>query len=387
MPASLQRLAPLRELVLMPELSPRARLCEETVIRYMESFDSLPPVRVQEGTNIVVDGYHRIEAAQRMGLEQLVVEEEPIPDEDLILVAGLLNAQHGQPLTRTERNKLAVTLVNRYGRLREEVAALFGLSVSAITIALREHQLNEQLSEKLGSTVQVINSAHVRALYRVGPEQREQLLEVIVNKVDDNGEPYPLTGAELKLLVDRMLDPATPAAELNRLLNDPRARPKPPVTESAEAPRPQPYGPEAESNTRPWEREWESPLKGGDSEAFDRVRSVDEEIDRAGGYAGEERQIQALLKNAMDNARDRQNQISGEYNPFWGSADAPADGAREVAANINTHLLQGVDAAARALEQIVPQVEPEEIRTQVEAVMLLLKGLLQPQEPETPFLD
>src|SRR5205085_1913894 len=81
------------------------------------------------------------------------------------------------------------------------------------------------LSEKLGSPVEVINSAHVRALYRVGPEQRERLLEAGVTKVDDDGQPLPLTGAELKLLVDRMLDPATPAAELNRLLLDPKAQP------------------------------------------------------------------------------------------------------------------------------------------------------------------
>ncbi len=211
----------LPELVLIPELSPRARLDEETIIRYMESFESLPPVRVQAGTNVVVDGYHRVEAAIRLGLEQIRVREEPIGDEELRLVAGLANVQHGQPLSRTERNQLAVALVRNYGKLREEVGKLLGVSPSAVTLALREHQYNEQLSEKLGTPVQVINSAHVRALYRVGPEQRERLLEAVASKVDENGDPYPLTGAELKVLVDRMLDPATPPAELNRLLMDP----------------------------------------------------------------------------------------------------------------------------------------------------------------------
>src|SRR5439155_25393903 len=127
---------------------------------------------------------------------------------------------------------------------------------------------------------QVINSAQDRAICSVGPDQRQRLLEAVVSKTDEDGQPYPLTGAELKLLVDRMLDPATPTAELNRLLSDPKARPKAPAAALAGAAAEgcgaasDPFMPEPDSNTRPWEREWESPLKGGDSEAFDRVRGV-----------------------------------------------------------------------------------------------------------------
>ena len=357
----------IQDLVLIPELNPRTRLCEETIIRYMESFAALPPVRVQARTNVVVDGYHRVEAAIRLGLEEIPALHQEIPDEELRMVAGLANIQHGQPLTRAERNRLAVALVRTYGKLREEAAELLGISSSAVTLALREHQFNEQLSEKLGAAVQVINSAHVRALYRVGPEQRERLLEAVVSKVDDDGQPYPLTGAELKLLVDRMLDPATPTAELNRLLQDPRARPKLPTAPAA----PEESGGSGDpfvtegQGSRPWEREWESPLKGGDSEAFDRARGVDEEIERAGGGVVEERQIAELLRRADDNGRE-QRQTSD--NPFWGSADAPTPGAEE-------RLREGLQAAARALEEVLPQVQPENVRSQVHAVLALLQSL------------
>lgn len=361
------------DLVLIPELNPRQRLCEETIIRYMESFPSLPPVRVQRGSNTVVDGFHRVEAATRLGLEEIPVQEEDIPDDELTLVAGLANAQHGQPLTRPERNRLAVALVTRYGKLREEAAELLGVSPSAVTLALREHQFNEQLSEKLGSPVQVINSSHVRALYRVGPEQRERLLEAVVSKVDEDGQPYPLTGAELKLLVDRMLDPATPTAELNRLLNDPRARPKAPAAgsngESSGAS--DPFIPETSTGARPWEREWESPLKGGDSEAFDRVRGVDEEIERAGGGAAEERQLAELLRRAESNANERlvreETVQPGEYNPFWGKADAPGPDASD-------RLRETMTAAATALEVLIPRIQPPDVRSQVEAVLAVLRS-------------
>lgn len=368
-----RELVELNELVLIPELSPRAGLCEETVIRYMESFSSLPPIRVQEKTNTVVDGYHRVEAAVRLGLEKIPASVEPIPDDELRLVAGVANVSHGQPLTRTERNKLAVALVRNYGKLREEAAELLGMSASAVTLALREHQYNEMLSEKLGSPVQVINSAHVRALYRVGPDQRERLLEAVVTKVDEDGRPYPLTGAELKLLVDRMLDPATPTAELNRLLSDPKARPKP---QSASLPQMDASGPAMEPfitegvESRPWEREWESPLKGGNTDAFDNVRGVDQEIERnGGGVAVQERQIADLLRRAEDNADERSRE---PYNPFWGSADGPGGEAEAQPDRVR----EGLAAAAKALEELVPQIEPEDVRSQVAAVLAILQALV-----------
>lgn len=370
MPVTDTRTLPINELVLIPELSPRNGLCEETVIRYMDSFSSLPPVRVQGGTGVVVDGYHRVEAAIRLGLEKVRVAEEPIDDAELRLIAGLANIAHGQPLSRPERNRLAVALVSSYGKLREEAAQLLGMSASAVTLALREHQYNELLSEKLGSQIQVINSNHVRALYRVGPEQRERLLEAVVTKVDEDGQPYPLTGAELKLLVDRMLDPATPTAELNRLLNDPKARPKPnggPGANGANGHHPLvaegTIVPESADGARPWEREWDSPLKGGDSEAFDRVRSVDEEVGGRGESAGAERQVAELLRRAEANALEEGRYAGNGY------------GEDEEALEGENRLRAGLAAATRALEEVTPQVQPEAVRRQVEAVVALLRSL------------
>lgn len=384
MPVAQEQTVPIQDLVLIPELNPRARLCEETIIRYMESFPALPPVRVQAKTNVVVDGYHRVEAAVRLGLEEVAVRPEEIPDDELRLVAGLANSQHGQPLSRTERNQLAVALVRNYGKLREEVAQLLGVSGSAVTLALREHQFNEQLSEKLGSPVQVINSAHVRALYRVGAEQRERLLEAVVSKVDEDGQPYPLTGAELKVLVDRMLDPATPTAELNRLLNDPKARPKPPASASSNgaaagaAEERDPFVaegvPAQASDDRPWEREWESPLKGGDSEAFDRVRSVDEDIAAAGGGAAEERQLSELLRRAETNAAERDMLAGDAFNQtdYAGNIVPVRNGGYPES---ESRLRDGIYAATRALEELVQMVQPAEVRSQVEAVVALLRSL------------
>jgi ParB-like chromosome segregation protein Spo0J len=216
----------IRDLVLLPELNPRAQLCEETISRYMESFDALPPVSIQEGTGVLVDGFHRVEAATRLGSEAVPVRMLDIPDEELHLYAGLANCGHGRALNRVERNRFIVRLVEQYQWPAEKVARSIGVSASSISLALREHRYNQALSERLGEDVQIINSSHVQALYRVGAEQRAQLLDAVASKVDEEGRPRPLTGTELKSLVARLEDPQTPDAELTRLLADPSARPE-----------------------------------------------------------------------------------------------------------------------------------------------------------------
>ncbi len=219
----------IQDLVLLPELNPRAQLCEETIIRYMESFEALPPVSIQEGTGVLVDGFHRVEAAVRLGAEVLPVRMLDIADEELHLYAGLGNCGHGRALHRDERNRFILRLVEEYGWPADKIARVVGVSVSSVNLAIREHRYNRELSERLGQGVQVVNSAHVQALYRVGDEQRSRLLDAVATKTDADGLPQPLTGAELKCLVDRMEDPATPAAELRRLLEDPLARPEAPA--------------------------------------------------------------------------------------------------------------------------------------------------------------
>lgn len=248
----------LRDLVLLPELNPREQLCEETISRYIESFDALPPISIQEGTGVLVDGFHRVEAATRLGAEAIPVKMLDIPDEELHLYAGLANCEHGRALSRPERNRFIVRLVEEYQWPMDKVARTVGVSPSSISLALREHRYNQVLSERVGESVQVINSSHVQALYRVGAEQRAQLLDAVASKTDEQGRPRPLTGAELKCLVDRMEDPQTPAAELQRLLSDPLARPEPSSRRAARTV----ADPEEE---RPRDVERRGPLYSGDT--------------------------------------------------------------------------------------------------------------------------
>src|SRR5437763_1395157 len=78
----------------------------ETVRQYMEILDQLPPVAVfdlGEGTLLLADGFHRVEAAQRLGREEVRAEVREGTREEALEFAVLPNAHHGKALNQRER--------------------------------------------------------------------------------------------------------------------------------------------------------------------------------------------------------------------------------------------------------------------------------------------
>lgn len=98
---------PLHDLVLDPNLNLRDRLDQETVERYMDAWNRMPPVVVFEvdGRLLLADGFHRHAAAVTLGRRTLPAEvRRGTFLEALDYVAGA-NLHHGLPLTRTERRR------------------------------------------------------------------------------------------------------------------------------------------------------------------------------------------------------------------------------------------------------------------------------------------
>jgi len=106
------------------------RLDEDEVQRYMELYRSgwEKAIRVQAGTNVVIEGFHRIEACKRLGLKKILVELVEVDDKDLRALAYKYNRPHGVPLTREERNNLIVKLYFEDGKTQQQIADLVGLS-------------------------------------------------------------------------------------------------------------------------------------------------------------------------------------------------------------------------------------------------------------------
>lgn len=98
---------PVEEIVLDPNLNLRDRLDPETVERYAEAWDRLPPLAVFEvdGRWLLVDGFHRHAAAlaRRRATVGAVVQAGTFAE--ALDFAAAANLAHGLPLTRGERRR------------------------------------------------------------------------------------------------------------------------------------------------------------------------------------------------------------------------------------------------------------------------------------------
>lgn len=134
----------LDDLVLDPNLNLRDRLDPETVERYVEAWDRMPPITVFEvdGRWLVADGFHRHAAAVTLGRRAIPAEIRVGSfDEALDFVSGA-NLHHGLPLTRAERRR-AVELKLRLHHERSDRHLSEELCVGRELIAKIRRQLVE----------------------------------------------------------------------------------------------------------------------------------------------------------------------------------------------------------------------------------------------------
>lgn len=87
------------------DISPRAngRTDQDTVERYSQILDQLPPIQVRKRTGQLIDGKHRLEATALAGLKHIRVVEVDCTDDELFELAFLANNKHGLGYTNGER--------------------------------------------------------------------------------------------------------------------------------------------------------------------------------------------------------------------------------------------------------------------------------------------
>jgi hypothetical protein len=118
-----------------------------------------PPLTVvphTEGAYWLVDGFHRLEAASRLGLDTVLVSVSPMPaDGDLATLGFNLNAKHGRPLTLADRRRQAQRLLERDPRQSDRsISERCGIAASTVA-RIREQLVTgaqiEQSAERVGS--------------------------------------------------------------------------------------------------------------------------------------------------------------------------------------------------------------------------------------------
>jgi hypothetical protein len=94
----------------------RVGINAETVKDYMENFDSLPPITVFHITDdseqfVLVDGFHRVAAAELLGLEEIEAEVKEGSYRDALIYACGANASHGLRRTREDKENTVLVIL------------------------------------------------------------------------------------------------------------------------------------------------------------------------------------------------------------------------------------------------------------------------------------
>jgi hypothetical protein len=110
----------------------------------------LPPIIVQRGTNRVVDGMHRVRAAQLRGEQAIRARFFDGDDESAFVLAVRLNTQHGLPLSLADRKSAARRILREHTAWSNRaIASVVELSPKTIA-ALREETGQPEGQARIG---------------------------------------------------------------------------------------------------------------------------------------------------------------------------------------------------------------------------------------------
>jgi ParB-like chromosome segregation protein Spo0J len=149
--------------------SPRsAGEVEEHARLLAESAGPLPPILVHRPTMRVIDGMHRLRAAELRGDEDIEVRFFDGDESEAFVVAVQANISHGLPLSRTDRESAVQRLVSMFpDRSDRWIAGVCGLSSSTVA-GIRRRVVDEdaETATRMGrdGRIRPLNSARARRL-------------------------------------------------------------------------------------------------------------------------------------------------------------------------------------------------------------------------------
>jgi hypothetical protein len=95
--------------------------------------EPLPPIVVHRATMRVIDGLHRLRAAQSRGLTAIPVRFFDGPAEDAFVLAVESNTTHGLPLSKADRKRAATRIIASHPRWSDrKIASVAGLAPSTV---------------------------------------------------------------------------------------------------------------------------------------------------------------------------------------------------------------------------------------------------------------
>lgn len=132
--------------------TPRLGGLDEDHVRVLvEAGPDLPPILVHEASMIVIDGCHRVRAAQLRGEELIEAEFHEGSEEEAYVLAVHANVTHGLPLTMSDRVAATKRIINANPSWsNRRIAALVGLSHQTVNKIRRQEASDEALGTRVG---------------------------------------------------------------------------------------------------------------------------------------------------------------------------------------------------------------------------------------------
>ncbi|MFC0436890.1 ParB N-terminal domain-containing protein [Kutzneria buriramensis] len=152
---------------LRPADTPRLTGENEQHVRTLAALgEALPPIVVHRATMKVVDGMHRLRAAELRGDEEIAVRFFDDSPEMAFLHAVQANVSHGLPLSSAERQAAAARIVASHPQWSDRaVAAATGLCAATVAAVRRcSTEQPQQLNVRIGrdGRIRPVNSADGR---------------------------------------------------------------------------------------------------------------------------------------------------------------------------------------------------------------------------------
>ena len=138
--------------VLLPANSPRLEEVEEHIQMLSEADTELPPILVHRNSMRVIDGMHRLRAAQRRGATTITVQYFDGDEREAFVMSVRLNSTHGLPLTLADRKNAALRIMSYHPEWSDRaIAALVSISDKTVgAIRRREGDALPQPAARIG---------------------------------------------------------------------------------------------------------------------------------------------------------------------------------------------------------------------------------------------
>ena len=141
---------------------PRSAFDEEAIERYRDCLEELPAIQADRETRTVLDGWHRIEAHKREGVETILVDFENCPPYLFMARAYALNARHGLPVNNEKRDQIIVNL-----RQGKDGYDPMGEEAIAEVIGISRPRVSQVITKMLGANIFVRDKLKVKEAIRL----------------------------------------------------------------------------------------------------------------------------------------------------------------------------------------------------------------------------